>query len=179
VSLKDANGNPVANAALMVTANAASGTILINAETSSSTGAGQASASVTSSTTGAANFTVTTNTVGPVTVVVSYAGSTLHTFTLNFTASHTSSTLPAKPTVSSLVALVGGFRLIVAASTTPVSSYQYSVNGGATWVSFSAVTRSVAVSNLLKSHTYVVYVRARNAVGVGPASSPRRVTTLK
>jgi hypothetical protein len=53
------------------------------------------------------------------------------------------------------------------------------VNGGATWISFSAVTRSAAVSNLLKSHTYVVYVRARNAVGVGPASSPRRVTTLK
>jgi hypothetical protein len=53
------------------------------------------------------------------------------------------------------------------------------VNGGATWISFSAVTRSVTVSNLLKSHTYVVYVRARNVAGIGPASIPQRFTTLK
>jgi len=178
VALKDANGNPVANASLLVTASAASGTILINAESSSSTGAGQSSANVTSNTTGAANFTITTNTAGPVSVILSYEGTTLHTFTLNFSASHTTS-LPTRPRIASLVALAGGFRLSVAASTNNVTSYQYSVNGGATWISFSAVTRSVTVSNLLKSHTYVVYVRARNVAGIGPASIPQRFTTLK
>jgi hypothetical protein len=46
-----------------------------------------------------------------------------------------------------------------------------------TWSNFSAVSRSVSVSTLLRSHTYAVIVRARNAVGASTPSPPSRVTT--
>lgn len=180
VTLRDANANPVANVVLGVSASAASGTIEINGVASSSTGPGQATGSITSSVGGAANFTVTTNAAGPVTVTISYAGQTLHTSSITFSASHVAGVAPGRPTITSLVALVGGFALHVVPSTSgssPITSYQYSLNGGATWSSFSAATRSVSVGALAKSHTYVVVVRARNATGVSTPSLARRVTT--
>ncbi len=176
VALKDANGNAVANTSIAVSASAASGTILINADSSSSTGAGQANSVITSNATGAANFTVTTNTPGPVSVVLSYEGQTLHTFSITFVA-HKSTPLPARPQLQSVVALVGGFRLLVAPSSTALLDYQYSLNAGASWINFSSVTRSVTVSGLARAHTYVIYVRARNTAGYGPSTGPTRVTT--
>lgn len=180
VTLRDASSSPVANVTVGVSATAASGTIVLNGVASSSTGAGQASATVTSTSTGTANFTVTSNVAGPVTVTISYDGTTLHTTTVTFSA-HTSATAPGRPTITSLTALVGGFKLVVApgtAGSSPTTAYQYSVNGGVTWVSFSATARSVNVTTLVKSRTYAVITRARNTVGVSPPSVAKRVTTL-
>jgi hypothetical protein len=173
-------GTPIANAQIGVSASASSGTIEINALAASATGPGQASATVTSNSSGTANFTVTSNTAGPVTVTISYAGTTLHTTTVTFSGAHVAGSVPGRPTITSLAALVGGFKLVVApdtAGSSPITVFQYSVNGGSTWSNFSAVSRSVIVSTLARSHTYAVIVRARNAVGASTPSSPSRVTT--
>ena len=173
-------GTPLANAQIGVSASASSGTIEINALAASATGPGQASATVTSNSSGTANFTVTSNAAGPVTVTISYAGTTLHTTTVTFSGAHVAGSVPGRPTITSLAALVGGFKLVVApdtAGSSPITVFQYSVNGGATWSNFSAVSRSVNVSTLARSHTYAVIVRARNAVGASTPSSPSRVTT--
>ena len=180
VTLRDASSSPVANVTVGVSASAASGTLLINGATSSATGPGQASGTVTSTSTGAANFTVTSNTAGPVTVTISYDGSTLDTATINFSAAHSTAT-PGRPTITRLTPLVAGFKLVVApssAGSSPITSYQYSVNGGVTWVSFSATTRSIGVTTLAKARTYAVIARARNVAGVSAPSAASRVTTL-
>lgn len=177
--LVGSNGSPVANTQFAVSASAASGTIEINGSASSATGPGQASTTVTSSSSGAANFTLTNSVAGPVTVTISYAGTTLHTATITFGAAVASS-VPGRPKISSLVAIVGGFKLVVApdsAGSSPITLFQYSLNSGATWANFSATTRSVTVSRLLTSHTYVISVRARSAAGSSAPSAPSRVTT--
>ena len=179
-TLVGANGSPVANAQIGVSASAASGAIEINADAASASGPGQASATVTSNSSGAADFTVTSNTAGPVTVTISYAGTTLHTATVTFSAAHVTGSVPGRPTITSLAALAGGFKLVVApgsVGSSPITVFQYSLNGGVTWSNFSAVSRSVSVSTLLRSHTYAVIVRARNAVGASTPSPPSRVTT--
>ena len=180
VTLRDASSSPVANVTVGVSASAASGTLLINGATSSATGPGQASGTVTSTSTGAANFTVTSNTAGPVTVTISYDGTTLDTATINFSAARSTAT-PGRPTITRLTPLVAGFKLVVApssAGSSPITSYQYSVNGGVTWVSFSATTRSIGVTTLAKARTYAVIARARNVAGVSAPSAASRVTTL-
>jgi subtilase family serine protease len=179
-TLIGANASPVANAQIGVSASATTGAVEINGEVSSETAPGQASASVTSSAKGTATFTVTSNTAGPVTVTITYEGQTLHTATITFGASHVARAVPGRPTIRGLVALVDGFKLVVAPSTsgsTPITVYQYSSNGGTTWSNFSATTRTVTVRSLLKSHTYAIIARARNAAGVSAPSLPSRVTT--
>ena len=175
-----ANGAPVDNVQIGVSASASSGTLEINADAATATGPGQANDTVTSNALGVANFTVVTNTPGPVTVTISYAGTTLHTATINFAAAKAGA-VPGRPAIASLAALVGGFKLHVApdaAGSSAITVFQYSVNGGVTWANFSAVSRSVSVANLVRSRTYAVIVRARNAAGASAPSAPSRVTTL-
>jgi hypothetical protein len=179
VTLRDANGNPIANAQVGVSASAASGTIEINGVAPSAT-PGQASATVTSSSGGAANFTLTSSVAGAVTLTISFAGTTLHTTTITFGSAHVTGSVPGRPKISTLTSLSGGFTLVVApdaAGSSPITQFQYSINAGATWASFSASTRSVSVRSLLKAHTYVVIVRARNATGLSAPSAPSKVTT--
>ena len=59
-----------------------------------------------------------------------------------------------------------------------ITSYQYSINGGTSWVSFSS-KGTVTVSKLAKSKLYRVIVRAIGAGGTGKASAPKSVITLK
>jgi subtilase family serine protease len=179
VTLRDANGNPIANAQVGVSASAASGTIEINGVAPSAT-PGQASATVTSSSGGAANFTLTSSVAGAVTLTISFAGTTLHTTTITFGSAHVTGSVPGRPKISTLTSLSGGFTLVVApdaAGSSPITQFQYSINAGATWANFSASTRSVSVRSLLKAHTYVVIVRARNATGLSAPSAPSKVTT--
>ncbi|MFZ1062337.1 MAG: protease pro-enzyme activation domain-containing protein [Acidimicrobiales bacterium] len=175
-----ASGSPLANAQIGVSATAASGTLEINADPASATGTGQASETLTTNSSGTAAFTLTDTTAGPVMVTITYEGTTVHTATVTFSAAHVAGSVPGQPKIASLVALVGGFKLVVApdsAGSSPITSFQYSLNGGAAWTNFSAVTRSVSVGSLPKSHTYAIVVRARNAVGVSAVSAPSRVTT--
>jgi len=83
------------------------------------------------------------------------------------------------PTIKKLTALLGGFSLLVTPPATgTVTAYQYSINGGATWVNFSS-KGSVTVSKLLKSKLYSVIVRALGSGGTSKVSVARSVITLK
>ena len=179
--LRDVNSNPISNGAVSVSANAAAGNLVIDDAGTSTTAIGAATYEITTDSTGTATFTVSSDTAEPVTVTINYLGQTLDTMTINFAALKPVTKVPGKPTIKSLVALAHGFRLTVNPPSSDggsvITSYQYSTNGGATWTTFSASSRSVSVTNLAASRTYAVTVRARNAKGPGAASNPARVTT--
>lgn len=54
---------------------------------------------------------------------------------------------------------------------TPLLGFQYTVNGGRTWMNASASTRFVIVTHLTATTTYRVRVRTWNALGAGPVST--------
>lgn len=56
----------------------------------------------------------------------------------------------------------------------PITNYQYSLDDGLTWESFSPAdaTSPVTIPGLVDGTTYAVRLRAVNAVGSGPASEP-------
>jgi subtilase family serine protease len=184
LTLKDANGDPLVNTLVDVLASASSGTIVIDGDAASSSGAGAASSEVTTNDEGVATITVTTTLVGPVLVKVNYETQTLYSSTLNFANSGAKSTLktPGAPTISRLSATVGGFTLVVRAPAddggSAITAYQYSVDGGASWTTFSRVTKTVTTTRLAKGRRYAVSVRARNANGYGSRSASSTVTTL-
>jgi hypothetical protein len=62
----------------------------------------------------------------------------------------------------------------------PITNYEYSLNGGSSWTPFSPVdtTSPVTVSGLTSGQAYTVYLRAVNSVGPGPASNAVTRTTL-
>lgn len=178
--LKNVNQAPLANALLDVTASATAGTILLNGDATSSTSPGKSSYQVATDSTGTANIAVTSDTVGPVTITLTYAGQTVYTTLIDFAAAKVSP--PGAPTIRSLTPLIGGFRLVVtppqSTGGSAITAYQFSIDGGHTWSTFSSAARSVQVSRLLRSHTYSVVVRARNIKSFGAPSRAARVTTL-
>ncbi len=180
--LKSTDARPLVNAALDVTATAASGALVINKVPSSATSSGNATYTVNTDATGRAVINVNTDTIGPVVVNVAYEGQTLYSATLDFAKARALATVPGRASIASLTALRGGFRVVVGAPASDggsaITLYQYSINGGATWFNISRLTRSATVVNLAHGRAYVVSVRARNARGAGAASAPRRVTTL-
>jgi subtilase family serine protease len=184
LTLKDANGDPLVNTLVDVVASAAGGTIVIDGDNSSTSGAGAASSDVTTNDEGVATLTVSTTVVGPVQVKVTYENQTLYTSTLNFANSGPKSTLktPGAPTIARLSAIVGGFTLVVRPPAndggSAITAYQYSLNDGASWITFSRVSRTVSTTRLAKGRRYAVSVRARNANGAGSRSASTSVTTL-
>jgi subtilase family serine protease len=185
LTLLDTNGNPLANTMVTVNASAASGTLVIDGDPTSATGNGNATYNVTTSATGTASITVSATEVGLVTVKVSYQSQVLYSTVLNFLngTSKTTSVTPGAPSIARLTALVGGFKLIVRAPSSNggsiITGYQYSINGGATWASFSRITKSFSTTKLAKGRRYAVSVRARNVHGEGSKSPPSSVATLK
>jgi subtilase family serine protease len=184
LTLGNANGTALANALVSVTATAAAGTIVIDGDNTSTVSSGDATYGVTTNSAGTAAITIGTTVAGPVTVKVSYQIQALYSTTLNFTqGAKTAVTTPGAPTIARLTALVGGFTLLVRAPSnsggSAVTGYQYSINGGASWTTFSRVTRAVTTTKLAKGHHYAVSVRARNVHGPGSKSAPTSVTTLK
>jgi len=63
---------------------------------------------------------------------------------------------------------------------TPVTNYEYSLNGGTSWTPFSPIdtTSPVTVTGLTSGQTYTVQLRAVNSVGTSPASTSVTQTTL-
>jgi titin len=59
-----------------------------------------------------------------------------------------------------------------------ITAYQYSINGGATWVAFGSTAASQTISSLVNGTTYTVRVRAINAAGAGPAVTSSPLTPL-
>jgi hypothetical protein len=183
LTLNDTNGNPLANTLVGVTAAAASGNLVIDGDPTSSVANGSATYNATTSATGTASITVSTTVPGSVTVKVNYQAQSLYSTTLNFTkgASKTAVLTPGAPTIARLTALVGGFTLIVHAPSSnggsAITAYEYSINNGATWASFSRITKAFTTTKLAKGRRYSVTVRALNGHGAGAKSPPTSVVT--
>jgi len=174
LTLKDVNGNPVVNYPVAVTAKTSDGAVVLNGDATTATSSGNASDTVTTGIDGIVSFDVSSTTPGTITVSATTAGVALGSTTIAMTAA-----APGVPTISKLKALVGGFSLTVTPpSSGTITSYQYSINGGTSWVSFSS-KGTVTVSKLAKSKNYSVIVRAIGVGGTSRASAPKSVVTLK
>jgi len=174
LALKDVNGNPIVNYPVAVSAKASDGTLVINGDQATATSNGNAVDTVTTGTDGIVSFDVTSTAPGTITVSATTAGVALGTTTIAMSAA-----APGAPTISKLKALVAGFSLTVTAPASgTITSYQYSINGGTSWVGFSS-RGTVTVSKLAKSKLYSVIVRAIGVGGTGKASAPKSVITLK
>ena len=181
LALRSTNGDPLTNAIVEVKVSGGGGTVIIDGDTTSSTGPGAATEAVTTDASGDATVDVTATEAGTLTIEVTYDDTTVGTTTL--TLSSAATTAPGAPRITSLTALVGGFRITLGKPSTdggsPVTAYQVSLNHGVTWTTLAGGSSSGTVTGLVKGHTYVVVARARNAKGPGPASASRSVTTRR
>jgi len=86
--------------------------------------------------------------------------------------------VPAAPTITNAIALVGAIRLAVtpgADNGAPITGYQAtctSTDGGTTKRSTLGLTMPIAVTGLTKTKTYTCTAIAKNAVGASNASAP-------
>ena len=184
-TLRDAKGLPLTNAVVSVSATSRGagpyGRVEINRDGSSVTTSGNAAYNVTTDATGTSTFNVSTTSPGRVDIVVSYQSQVIYTNTIVFSASAVTTTVPSRPSIAKLTPLVGGFLLGVKAPSSnggsAITLYQYSVSGGATWISFAKRSTSIRVSNLAKGKAYHVRVRALNSIGASVASPVKSVVT--
>ena len=183
VKLHDAANQPIANSLISINASAQNGGVVIDNDHASVTGNGTAAYALSTDLNGTANFSIFASSPGPVHVSVSFESKTIYTSILNFVnpVAARTVTAPGRPTIVTLVALTASFRLSVQPPATsggsPIRAYQYSLNGGTSWISFSSKTRTVTAVNLGRGKRYRVIVRAINARGPGVASAPFLVTT--
>lgn len=182
VTLRNSSSLPIANATVNVTATTTSGLVLIDNDHSSETGGGNAAYSVTTNQNGVAILSVTSSSPGPVVMKIHYQSQLVFATTLHFVATPpTTARRATAPTIVTLTPLVASFHLSVKAPTytggRKIRTYQYSINGGLTWVTFSATTKSTTVAQLVKRKTYRVIVRAVNSFGPGAPSMSSVVTT--
>jgi subtilase family serine protease len=183
LTLHDTNNNPVANAVVAVSARAANGSVVLDGDQTSITGTGTASYNVSTDATGTATVTVVASEPGSVALNATYAAQGLSTTVSFSNAVKSTANRPGKPTITVLAALVGGFRLTVRTPSNsggrPLTAYQYSINAGATWLTFSVRTKSITNTKLARGRTYRVIVRAINASGPGAISASASVTTRR
>ncbi len=177
-TLRNVDGNPIANATVKVSAIAASGTLAIDGVASAST-PGSASSALTSDTNGVVSFTLGSSIAQVVNVTVSYQGQSIYTTSVTFLA--TSTTRPAPPSIVDLSPLVGGFTLRLRAPPntggSAITSYEYSISGGQSWITIANGAASINVTSLARGHAYRVIARALNAVGPSKPTAPKEVVT--
>ena len=93
-------------------------------------------------------------------------------------------TIPSAPSITSIVGVAHGFTVTFTAPSSnggsDVTTYQYSLSYGSTWVTRPSGTTSLSftVTGLLAKRKYNVMVRAVNAAGPSSPSVWRSVTTL-
>jgi alpha-tubulin suppressor-like RCC1 family protein/predicted RNA-binding protein with TRAM domain len=88
--------------------------------------------------------------------------------------SATPATAPDAPTITSLLAGESSFRITVRTNNTggsPISAFAYSIDGGATWSSWSASSGNSKTVTASVGATYSVVTRVTNRQGSSPASS--------
>jgi len=183
-TLHDTADRPLTNAQLQITAvpsgNAVGGRLMINNDRTSTQSGGDAVSSVTTDATGTATFSVTTTETGPVAVAIAFNAKTIYSTTIDFTAAAPNSA-PGRPSIAKLSAIVGGFVLVAKAPKSnggvAISSYQYSINAGASWTTIPRGSTSVRVTRLVKGRRYNVVVRALNAIGASAASPAKSIVT--
>jgi hypothetical protein len=181
-TLRNASGVPIANASVQISTTAPGGNLSIDGvENTSATGT--ATTTVISNAAGVVSFDVESTIPQSVEVTITYEGQSIYTTSLNFEAVGTAkvSLRPGAPTISTLVALVRGFHLIVkppaSSGGSAITDYQYSINGGASWAPMPKGVRSIDVTRLSKHHAYSVVARAVNVDGPSAASAAKRVVT--
>jgi subtilase family serine protease len=181
-TLRSATGVPIANASVEITATAAGGNLSID-EVENTGATGTDESTVSSNAAGVVSFDVESTVPQAVSVTITYEGQSIYATTLTFSAAGTAkvSTRPGAPSISTLVALVRGFHLIVKPPAsnggTAITDYQYSLNGGATWAPMPKGVRSIDVTKLSKDHAYSVVARAVNVDGPSAKSAAKRVVT--
>ena len=84
-------------------------------------------------------------------------------------------TVPGAPTITAVVAGSRSLTLTIAAPAStggsPITSYQYSVDGGVRWSTKSLSAGTMKLTSLKAGTSYSVVVRAVNAAGAGPTSA--------
>ena len=181
VALRDANGNPVIDSSVTVIAKGQRGVVSIDADPSSIKSHANALDTITSDTTGNANFTLTSTVPQSVSLTVKLGGVELATNSVTFQALPLTRKKPSTPTVTRVEARHRAALIVVApraASSPFVVAIQVSVDGGRTWHSYPGRATSILVADLKGRTTYVLRLRARNANGVSASSRSFRVTTL-
>ena len=92
--------------------------------------------------------------------------------------SSTPITVPLAPAITSLTALSAGFSIVIKPAVLntarPITKYQYSLNGGVTWMNLPLTN---IISGLKHRLTYSVSLRAMNSIGFSARSVALRVTT--
>jgi subtilase family serine protease len=175
-TLRNAAGGAVADASVNVAASAPRGVVTIDDAPASESASGTANYAIASSSLGVVTFNVSSSIAQRVNIDVTYEDSTLFATTLQFRG-----TKPGSPSISVLEALVGGFKLSLRPPTNTggltILYYQYSINGGRTWISLARGARSIVVTRLAKDSIYHVIARAFNARGASLASTSRKIVT--
>jgi subtilase family serine protease len=185
-TLRNTDGDPLANASVNVTATNESGKgqVLIDGDHASESSNGSASYTVATDANGVAQFNVAGSAAGSIDVVMSYESQTIDEATIDVTAAaKVTTTVPGRATIEKLTSLVGGFELVVRAPSSnggaAISAYQYSLSGGSKWTSLSPRATSIKVAHLAKGRSYRVTVRALNVNGAGAASAAKSIVTRK
>ena len=83
-------------------------------------------------------------------------------------------TTPNAPSISSIVADDSELSVRFSAGATggsAITSYQYSINGGSTWVTASGTSSPIVITGLTNGTRYQIALRAVNIVGSGAASN--------
>lgn len=182
VALRDANGNTIINAPVVVSAQGVGGRIVIDSDRTSIRAKNSAHYTVASDQNGNASFTLASTLPGPVRLSVTFQGTVIFAATVRIHTVPLEQQKPLTPRVTRVVARSRGAVLTVAAHAahTPfVVALQVSADGGVTWHSYPSLSTTITVSNLRGSATYDLLVRARNSNGYSPVSAPLRITTLR
>ncbi len=176
-ALRNQAGGPVADASVSVAASEAGGTVLFNADPSSTTGTGSATYAVTTNANGVGSVSVSSSKPGPLTVTVNYQNTTL----LDTVITVTPSVAPlAAPTISRVVPLVSGAQLFTSApGAASASVFEYSIDGGHTWRRAIRRGAAIVIDHLAAGATYHVIVRYVAAHRPSPASRVATLTTRR
>ena len=176
-ALRNQAGGPVADASVSVAASEAGGTVLFNADPSSTTGTGSATYAVTTNANGVGSVSVSSSKPGPLTVTVNYQNTTL----LDTVITVTPSVAPlAAPTISRVVPLVSGAQLFTSApGGASASVFEYSIDGGHTWRRAIRRGAAIVIDHLAAGATYHVIVRYVAAHRPSPASRVATLTTRR
>ena len=175
-TLRDQSGQPLPNVLVAVDATASAGRVLIDADHSSIAGNGRAHYSVTTDATGSGSVSVLNSVPGPVSVTVSYQGQALYSTVITVLATGPTTTPLPRPVIARVSGLARALRVSVRVAPLPtgqtITRYQYSLNGGRTWLSVATPTFTVGA---LTPGIHQILVRYLVNAHPSPVSAPVRV----
>jgi hypothetical protein len=83
--------------------------------------------------------------------------------------------LPGAPTIGTITAADARLSVAFTAGTSdanaPITSYQYTINSGSTWINVSGTSSPILILGLINGTTYTVKIRAVSSIGNGPDSN--------